>query len=885
MGGSFRSRQCVWPATFTLINEVPMTQTNSGKTQSGSVQGGRPNSKLVYNGDPGDKCGAKGATEKKYQQNRYDPVTEVEKFSYTSGRVAKRVYNTYKPNDTPVFGYYTDWSQYDGRYDGEFADDQCGRGIDLMLLDAKAYDKLVLGFAGIVGDKGEKQQTINQAAQDFGRKKDEATFVDAWGDVAAYRNCGFPGWVSNDFKALFNQNTAQGVLGGLRKVKAKNPDLVLSFSIGGWTMSEAFHWVVADSSRRKTLIASILDLFSRFPMFGAIDLDWEYPAAPGNDGNTYSDSDTPNFQALVRELRQALDGAGRTDVMISIAASAALSKMKKADLKGMLDAGVYSINLMTYDYFGTPWAPKLAHHTNLHPSHPDDPDEFSTDAAVDYLEQIGVPLNRVAIGYAAYSRSARNAQITRFSPLEGSYDPGEGTTTGSFESGTTEWYDLIYNYLDLENQRGLVGYDVYTDEVADADYLFNKETQLFMSVDTPRTVKAKGEYVRKRGLAGLFTWTIDMDAGVLVNAAREGLGNELVKQTVDMAPFYFKGINVQVGNQPPVAAIDGPLEAFVGDTVNYSGLRSSDPDGDTLTYRWSAPGLPFDGATTAEVAGVVPAADSSKHYAIELTVDDGHEHQNATRLTLTAKTKSGQPPVARMTMQLTSGTTFQLSGTASSDPDGDPLSYQWDAPQLPFDGSKQPTVSGVVPSVDKTTDYLIQLSVSDGTSVSSEALYLEATPAVAGSVQAVISGTTKVQSGAPLNLSGANSTGPAPLVYKWSAPGLSFDGSDQQSVSVTAPTLTQTTDYPVQLTVTGHGGDGAQSIASVTVTVVASGSTGTWQPQDYPGGSQVTHDYHGQGLHQYCAQWWATSYDEPGNPACTGKSTKDSKVWMDLGDA
>ena len=62
-----------------------------------------------------------------------------------------------------------------------------------------------------------------------------------------------------------------------------------------------------------------------------------------------------------------------------------------------------------------------------------------------------------------------------------------GTTTGSFESGTTEWYDLIYNYLDLENQRGINGYDVYTDEVADADYLYSKDSRLFISVDTPTT--------------------------------------------------------------------------------------------------------------------------------------------------------------------------------------------------------------------------------------------------------------------------------------------------------------------------------------------------------------------------------------------------------------
>ena len=122
------------------------------------------------------------------------------------------------------------------------------------------------------------------------------------------------------------------------------------------------------------------------------------------------------------------------------------------------------------------------------------------------------------------------------------YTPGYGTTVGTFESGSTEWYDHIANYLDLENQTGRNNFIVYTDEVADADFLYNPQSKVFMSLDTPRTVKAKAEYVKSRGLGGLFTWTADLDRGPLVNAAREGLGCEMTRQTVDMRPFYFKGI-------------------------------------------------------------------------------------------------------------------------------------------------------------------------------------------------------------------------------------------------------------------------------------------------------------------------------------------------------
>ncbi|MCX4210347.1 glycoside hydrolase family 18 protein [Pseudomonas aeruginosa] len=520
--------------------------------KSGVLRYGRPDSRLVYPSDPGHPNYPESVrgTEKKYEMNRYDPAKEIERYSFTSGRVAKRVYNIYNPNNYRVSGYYTDWSQYDGRYEGLFADDKCGRGIDMMLLDDNGrssigYDKIIIGFAGIVGDKGEKKQIIDQAAIDFGRAIDQSTFVDGWGDVASYINCGFPGWVSNDYQALFNQNVAQGVLGGLRKLKERNPNLALSFSLGGWTMSEAFHWVARDEAKRRTLVSSVVDIFNRFPMFTELDIDWEYPGAPGNDGNTYTDDDEEFYRKLVQDMISALKAAGRGDVKISIAVAASVAKMEKANVPGMIEAGVYGINLMTYDFFGTPWAERLAHHTNLHRSNPEDSKEDSIDVAVEYLLAEGVPANKIFIGYAAYSRNARGAQVSSYSPLTGAYNPGDGTTTGSFESGVTEWYDLIYNYIDLEKQQGLNGFNVYTDHNADADYLYNPETGLFLSIDTPRSVKAKGEYVRKKGLGGLFTWTIDLDNGVLLNAAREGLGNSVQQQVIDMSPFYFYGINDQ----------------------------------------------------------------------------------------------------------------------------------------------------------------------------------------------------------------------------------------------------------------------------------------------------------------------------------------------------
>ncbi|SDP70768.1 chitinase family 18 [Ralstonia sp. 25mfcol4.1] len=843
---------------------------------------GRNNSKLVYAEDPGDPGvpDSKGASDRTYKQNNYDPATEVEKYSYTSTRVAKRVYNTYgaTQKNTQVFGYYTDWSQYDGRLDGNYANSAAGRGTDLMLLNASAYDRLIIGFAGIVGDTGEKQYTIDQAAVDFGKKLNEATFTDPWGDVASYRNVGFSGWVSNDYRELFDQSKAQGVLGGLAKLKQQNPNLKLSFSLGGWTMSGAFHAATADATRRQTLIESIAYIFDRFPMFTEVDLDWEYPGMPGA-GNPHGPEDAAHFQALVRGIKLRLP-----HVRVSIAAGAAMDTMIAADIPGMLAAGVEGINLMTYDFFGTPWAEKLAHHTNLFDY---EGSQFSIDKSVKYLLSVGVPSKNIFVGYAAYSRSARNAVIESWSPLVGTYSPGTGTTTGSYESGASEFYDILYNYLDLENRTGINGFNVYTDQEADADYLFNPETGLFLSIDTPRSVKAKGEYVLENNLGGLFTWTIDMDNGVLLNAAREGLGATVKTEVVDMEPFYFEGINTgNVG--ATVAVIEGPTEAFEGDEVSFSGLRSHGAE--PLTYKWSAPGLAFlDGKTSAVVEGLLPLV--TRTYTVTLTVTDANGKTATDSQNLVVKKKTQEPPTSRITVLLESGTPYALSAEASFDPDDNPLTYVWDAPDLPFDGSTDELVEGTAPSVTAPTDYWVKLTVNDGADTDQSAIFLTIVPGEAseGDVVAVITGRTQVESGAPIQLSASDSSGPAPLLFSWSAPGLSFDGADSVTVNANAPLVDRDTIIEVKLTATGAAGTGDKDTTAVQLRVLAGGSSdtaGTWRPQSYETGAEVTNNYQGQGLHKYRAKWWVGADQEPGDPNFTSTiEGGDSKPWLDLGPA
>lgn len=557
-----------------------MTAKEKGFTQKGRA--GRV-SDLVYPSDPGTKVGTGtvnwgvGAAEKTYTANGFSPSTRDDQLSYTPGRVAKNLFNQYEENEFKSFCYYSDWGVGDPRYgDGPGQPDPSyaigGRGTDMMRLEGKmgAFDKIVLGFAAIVGDRGTNRNVINKAVINWKlspaanpespteeelekAEKDlaaTATFIDPWNDVGAYINCGFNGWKSNDYDQLYSPAQAQGVLGALVKLKAANSAMEMSLSLGGWSMSQAFYDVARDPTKSARCVQTIAAIFQKFPMFSSIDIDWEYPSVPGSEpgegdtweGNTYDDDDPAYFARFIKDVKAKFVEIGRSDVKVSIAAVADPVKLAKSSIPLLIEAGLEGINLMCYDFFGTPWATKIQHHCNLYRSDPTDITENSVHSAVQYLLGLGVESNRIFVGYAGYSRNAQQAKLTSVSPLVGTYTPRSGTVTGgSFESGITEWPDALYNYLDLETTAPLNGFTLYTDDKADADFLYNPTTELFISLDTPRTIKAKGEYVKQWKLGGLFSWMGDHDNGMLNNAAREGLGCTVKTQVIDMAPFYYKG--------------------------------------------------------------------------------------------------------------------------------------------------------------------------------------------------------------------------------------------------------------------------------------------------------------------------------------------------------
>ncbi|MEO8116524.1 MAG: glycosyl hydrolase family 18 protein, partial [Bacteroidota bacterium] len=178
-------------------------------------------------------------------------------------------------------------------------------------------------------------------------------------------------------------------------LKKRNPSLKVILSMGGWGGCAPCSEVFSTEKGRDSFSKSTKSLLEYFKADG-IDLDWEYPTISGFPGHLFQPGDKENFTQLVQSLRNTLGNKYE----ISFAAGGFTNYLDSSVEWGKIAPLVDKVNLMTYDLVNG-FSTVTGHHTPLYST----PGQIeSTDHAVQYLESIGFPKNKLVIGAAFYAR-------------------------------------------------------------------------------------------------------------------------------------------------------------------------------------------------------------------------------------------------------------------------------------------------------------------------------------------------------------------------------------------------------------------------------------------------------------------------------------------------
>jgi hypothetical protein len=229
-------------------------------------------------------------------------------------------------------------------------------------------------------------------------------------------------------------------------------------------------------------------------------------------------------------------------------------------------------------------------------------------------------------------------------------------------------------------------------------------------------------------------------------------------------------------NQAPVANAGPAQSVLAGATVTLTGSASTDPDANALTYRWSLDSKPVgSSAQLSDPTAVMPTwrADVAGAYVFSLLVNDGKASSVASTVSVTAALANAAPVAhAGVAQSVTTGTLVTLDASASSDANGDAISYVWTLSSKPAGSTASlSNASSAKPTftADLTGAYVASLVASDGalqsavaTVTVSAAVANVAPVANAGVAQNVTTGTLVTLDGS----ASSDANGDA-LTYAW----------------------------------------------------------------------------------------------------------------------
>ncbi|MFV0331523.1 MAG: glycoside hydrolase family 18 protein [Dysgonomonas sp.] len=291
---------------------------------------------------------------------------------------------------------------------------------------------------------------------------------------------------------LTNEATDTTNFRTLNALKEQNPDLKILISIGGWTWSRNFSDAVLTPEGQKTFAKSAVDIMKTYNLDG-VDIDWEYPAMPGDTGNVYRPEDKQNYTLMFQAIRAELDALEKeTDkkYLLTTAVGGSQNFIDNTEM-GKVQEYLDYVNIMTYDYHPHKQA---VHHTNLFASDKYE-QKHGADIAVKAYVAAGVPVEKLVMGIAFYGRAFN----LKKGASKGLGDPVADQVRGG-------GYTYIKDSLVNQNE-----YYRYWDDVAKAPYLFNFYKGIFVTYDDEESVKEKCQYVLDNKMGGVMFWEYSSD--------------------------------------------------------------------------------------------------------------------------------------------------------------------------------------------------------------------------------------------------------------------------------------------------------------------------------------------------------------------------------------
>ncbi|CAK4068867.1 unnamed protein product [Aphanomyces euteiches] len=339
----------------------------------------------------------------------------------------------------------------------------------------------------------------------FGRPRDDGT-VDL-----------FDTWAATDKRYLDHNdswndagNNVYGTFGQGNKMKKQFRNTKFGLSIGGWTLSDKFSNIASTDAGRRTFAASAVNLMLDLGL-DFIDIDWEYPVEGGNPSPPvpHRPNDIANYVALLQAIRDEFKKLP-FQAQLSVASPVGPANYRHWDFAKICNL-VDHINVMAYDMAGS-WSAYTDHQANLYqdPNHPEG-DVYSVDGAIqDYIKK-GCSPDKIVMGMPLYGRSFENTDglYSKFTPPSnrGSWVAGNGDGAG------------VWDYKALP----LPGAVEYFDEKLVAAYSYDADQRMFVSYESPISLAAKLDYIKKQGLGGAMFWAGDADA-------RAGSARSLIAQ-------------------------------------------------------------------------------------------------------------------------------------------------------------------------------------------------------------------------------------------------------------------------------------------------------------------------------------------------------------------